>query len=101
MEDLAFKETICQALRKHNNDRNRNSFGILDFIKVPKFCGSYSPDVFSWKKQINILLSSLSIPEGMEGAFIMTFLDGAALASTALYYDDVVVYTYMVCVYSR
>ena len=79
MEDLAFKETICQALRKHNNDRNRNSFGILDFIKVPKFCGSYSPDVFSWKKQINILLSSLSIPEGMEGAFIMIFLDGAAL----------------------
>ena len=59
---------------------NRNNiFGILDFIKIPNFCGSYSPDVFFWIKQINVLLSCLKIPENMEGAFIMTFLDGEAL----------------------
>ena len=79
MEDLAFKETMCQALRKHSNDRDKNNLGILDFIKIPKFCGSYSPDIFSWIKQINILLGSLDIPDDIEGAFIMTFLDGAAL----------------------
>ena len=59
---------------------NRNNiFGILDFIKIPNFCGSYSPYVFFWIKQINVLLSCLKIPEDMEGAFIMTFLDGEAL----------------------
>ena len=79
LDDSAFKETMCQALRKHSNDRDKNNLGILDFIKIPKFCGSYSPDIFSWIKQINILLSSLNISEDMEGAFIMTFLDGGAL----------------------
>ena len=79
MEDPAYKETMCQALRKHSNYRDKNNLGILDFIRIPKFCGSYSPDIFSWIKQINILLGSLDIPDDIEGAFIMTFLDGAAL----------------------
>ena len=80
MEDPAFKETICQALRKHDNDRNRNSFGILDFIKIPKYCGTYNPSIFSWMKNLNILLGSLDIPDDIEGAFIMTYLEGVALS---------------------
>ena len=78
------EEKMCQALRNHNIDRNKNIFGILDFIKIPKYCGTYNPSIFSWMKNLNILLGSLDIPDDFEGAFIMTYLEGVALSVVQL-----------------
>ena len=80
MEDPAFKKTMRQALRKHSNNRDRNIFGILDFIKIPKYSGTYNPSIFSWMKNLNVLLGILDIPDDIEGAFIMTYLEGVALS---------------------
>ena len=75
---------MYQALRNQNIDRTKNIFGILDFIKIPKFCGTYNPSIFSWMKQLNILLGRLDIPNDIEGAFIMTYLEGVALSVVQL-----------------
>ena len=52
---------------------------ILKYVTIPKFNGSFTPSIHTWRKQVEKIMELVGIPHCMQGAFIMKYLEGASL----------------------
>ena len=56
-----------------------DGLSILKYVTIPKFNGSFTPSIHTWKKQVDKIMEHVGIPYCMQGAFIMKYLEGASL----------------------